>query len=132
VIVGSKFDYHLIIAVLLVHVTQTIVKAECLALVGAHFFKVKKLRNNGTVCYLDKHTLPDIAESGDPPRYGPTGQLLHSPNWILGVRHNSSFFDAVAAAVRQVNVSLSLLLLLKGAKTQHFCRWKQSQYLLIG
>jgi hypothetical protein len=114
----------------LVHITQIIVKAECLALVGAHFFKVKTLRKNGTVCYLDKHTLPDIAESGDPPRYGLSGQLLHSPDWILGVRYNSSFFDAVAAAVRQVQVSLSLLPL-RGTKTQPFSRRKQSQHLPI-
>jgi hypothetical protein len=81
--------------------------------------------------YLDKHTLPDIAESGNQPWYGLSGQLLHSPDWIFGVRYNSSFFDAVAAAVRQVQVSLSLLPL-RGAKTQPFSRQKQLQHLPIG
>ena len=89
---------------------QTIVKAESLALVGAHIFKVKRSRMDGSAHHIDQHTLPTIPEPNAQPRYSPMGQLLHSPNWSLSVKHNIPFINAVVAAVEKVHVSLHLFL----------------------
>jgi hypothetical protein len=80
---------------------QVIVKAESLALVGAETSRVQHVRVNGTVYYSDKHVLP---RPSNIPRHNPNGRRLFSPDWMLGVKDNIAFIDAVTSTVQKVQV----------------------------
>jgi hypothetical protein len=97
-----QLDYLLKISLL-----QTIMKAECLSLVGADMFKVVHLQKNGCQMSLNKHTLPNPAGPNDAPRYGFNNQLLYIPIWSLTVNHesNKDFINAAVKAVHNVKVS---------------------------
>ena len=76
-------------------------KAESLALVGAEISKVQHVRVNGTVYYTDKHVLP---RPDNTPRHDLNGQRLFSPDWMLGVKGNVAFINAVTSSVQKVQV----------------------------
>ena len=76
-------------------------KTESLALVGVEVSRVKHTRVNGTVYSSDKHVLP---RPDNIPRHNSNGHRLFSPDWILGVRGNIMFIDAVTSSVQRVQV----------------------------
>jgi len=85
---------------------KTIVKSVCLSLVGADIFQVKTFRTDGSEMFLNKHVLPEPAESDEAtPRYDSDNKLLYSPTWTRDARYNMGFIKAAATAVGQVKVS---------------------------
>jgi hypothetical protein len=81
-----------------------IVKAESLALVGAEISRVQHVRANGSVYYSDKHVLP---RPDNIPRHNSNGRRLFSPDWMLGVKANTAFINAVTSSVQKVQVSIN-------------------------
>ena len=85
---------------------KTIVKSVCLSLVGADIFQVKTFRTDGSEMFLNKHVLPEPAESDEAtPHYDSDNKLLYSPTWTRDARYNMGFIKAAATAVGQVKVS---------------------------
>jgi hypothetical protein len=94
----------------LIRFIQSIIKAESLALVGADIFKTKFPRTNGAPHSKSQHRLPHPAQANDKPRYNSKGDVVYSPNWILGPKAdaNAKFIHAVVDAVQLVQVRQSL------------------------
>jgi hypothetical protein len=106
-----RYEMHLIFD-WIIHLTdlvKTIVKAECLSLVGAHVFRIPTIHSNGSRTSHKKHTLPHPIKFGEPQRYTADGQLLHSPDWDRSPSYNGSFIDAVVASVSAIKVSSSMI-----------------------
>lgn len=75
----------------------------CLKLVGAEMFKVKHIRQNGSIHFVPKYKLPHPTNS-DTLHYNAEGEHLYSPNWRKAAKHSPHFINAVVDAVEKVKV----------------------------